>query len=64
MTGKIVIVEEEDGKKVVEREAKTNITGNCTDEQKRRVKADIKAYRDAPPPSKTAEPVKTGTQKK
>jgi hypothetical protein len=65
MTGKIVIVEKEGDKTIVEREAKTNITEQCTDVQRQRVKAQIATYIGAAaPPSKTAEPVKTGTQKK
>ena len=58
VTGKLVIDEKE--------EAKTNITQKCTDAQRDSVKKLIKAYRDedTPPPAKTAEPAKTGAQKK
>lgn len=66
MTGKIMIVEKEGDVTVSQREAKTNVAAECKDADRQRVKAQIAKYINAAPtpPPKTAEPVKTSTQKK
>jgi len=64
MTGKIVIVEKEGDVTVSQREAKTNVSDECKDADRQKVKAQIAKYINAAPAAKTAEPVKTSTQKK
>jgi hypothetical protein len=66
MTGKIKIIEKEGDVTVSERDAKTNVTQPCTDENRQRVKAQIAGYINSGPSAtkKTAEPVKASSQKK
>jgi hypothetical protein len=69
MAGKIVVVEKEGNVTVSQRDAKTNVTEQCKDDDRQRVKAQIAKYINAappPPPSaaNAAQPVKTSTQKK
>ncbi len=67
LTGKVQIVEKEGDKQVVVRDAKGGSKAeSCTETERQRIKTQIVAYiNSAPPPAaKTAEPVKTGTQKK
>jgi hypothetical protein len=73
LTGKVQIVEKDGDKQVVVRETKGAKAESCTDTERQRVKTQIVAYinaaptpaaKAAPPPSKTAEPIKAGTQKK
>lgn len=68
LTGKVSIVQKEGDKQVVVQEDKAPKTESCNDTERQRVKAQIATYINAapaaPPPSKTAEPVKSGTQKK
>jgi len=68
LTGKVSIVQKEGDEQVVVQEGKAPKTESCNDTERQRVKAQITTYINAapaaPPPSKTAEPVKSGTQKK
>ncbi len=67
LTGKVQIVEKEGDKQVVVKESKGAKAESCTDTERQRVKTQIVAYINAaptPPPGKTAEPAKAGTQKK
>jgi hypothetical protein len=65
MTGKVKIVEKEGDVTVSERDAKTNPTTPCTDDNRQKVKSHITAYiNSGPAPKKTAEPTKASTQKK
>jgi hypothetical protein len=65
LTGKIQIVQKEGDKQVVVQQSKAAKNTSCNDTERQRVKAQITAYINAPAgPSKTAQPVKTGTQKK
>jgi hypothetical protein len=64
MTGKVTFVEEEGKQKPVQKEAKTNPVGACTDDKRQQVKAQIAAYINAAPAAKTAEPVNKASAKK
>jgi hypothetical protein len=64
MTGRLRVVEKEGDRVVGEREVKAGKVESCTDTERDRVKAQITAYIGAAPAAKTAEPVKSGTQKK
>jgi hypothetical protein len=64
MTGKIMIVEKEGDVTVSQREAKTNVSQECKDTERQRVKTQIAKYINAAPAAKTAEPVKTSAPKK
>ena len=66
LTGKVQITEKEGDKQVSVKESKQPKAESCNDTERQRVKAQIVAYiNSAPtPPAKTAEPVKSGTQKK
>jgi hypothetical protein len=60
----VQIVEQEGDKQVVVQDSKTLKTESCTDTERQRVKAQIISYIESAPAAKTAEPVRTGTQKK
>jgi hypothetical protein len=66
MTGKITFVEDKEGGKLkpVQHEAKTNPTRDCNDAKRQMVKAQIAAYINAAPATKTAGPAKASSQKK
>jgi hypothetical protein len=66
LTGKVQIVEKEGNKQVVVKETKSSKAESCTDTERQRVKTQIVAYINAAPApaAKSAEPVKSGTQKK
>jgi hypothetical protein len=65
LTGKIQIVQTEGEKKVVVQESKPAKDSSCNDTERQRVKAQIITYINAAAgPSKTAQPVKTGSEKK
>ena len=63
MTGKITITEKEGDVIVSQKDAKTNITQPCTDDNRQKVKTQITSYINSGP-KKTAEPSKASTQKK
>jgi hypothetical protein len=63
LTGKVQIVEKEGDKQVVVQEGKAHAS-SCSDTERDRVKAQITAYINAPPPATAAKvpaPMKTGT---
>jgi len=58
IVGKATFVEHEGEQIISQKEAKTNITTPCTDDQKKAVRDQIKAYIDAGASDKTAPPAK------
>lgn len=67
LTGKVQIVQKEGDKQVVVHESKAPKATSCNDSERQSVKAQIVSYINAAPaaaPSKTAQPVKSGTQRK
>jgi predicted Rdx family selenoprotein len=58
IVGKATFVEHEGEQIISQKEAKTNITAPCTDDQKKDVRDQIKAYIDAGASDKTAPPAK------
>ena len=65
LTGKIQIVQKEGEKQVVVQESKAAKDSSCNDTERQRVKAQITTYINAAAgPSKTAQPVKSGAEKK
>lgn len=65
LTGKVQIVQKEGEKQVVVQESKAAKDSSCNDTERQRVKAQITTYINAAAgPSKTAQPVKSGAEKK